>query len=198
MRGRAHAHSVADDRFVRASAPAASMTGQVLIVPVRLTLPVRGASLHAKWTVTELVLRAVTSNVALPLQLTAPSVEVKLKLTGVADVLAGRPPTVAESLVLFDRSIEPVRAKPPGPVMVKLALLTCTPALRSRPSAIDPEVPSACCAAGKESESEGPEHAAAASSAPPVENARVVRRRYLIKVIPRRPAKQAPCQPDCR
>lgn len=103
-----------------ASAGLASMpstTGHTLNVPVTRTLPCFAVSWHIRWTVTGVVVRAVTENGAWPAHDVPPSVDVEDMATSYP-LPGGSVLTCVDRVDEPDTSTEPVRVKPPGPVMV--------------------------------------------------------------------------------
>src|SRR5580698_2686031 len=98
-------------------AESASTTGQTLRVPLTATLPVVAGWWQSSVTLTLATAPAVTLKVALPAQVVAPSVPVALSVI-VKPLPAGRPPMIAEIVLLDATSIAPEVAKPFGPVIV--------------------------------------------------------------------------------
>src|SRR5262245_32033202 len=114
-----------------------SILGHRFSVPETVTLPVRGASRQVRATGTAVVMPAVTLNVAEPVQVALPSAVVAVMVIW-KPLPAGRLPMVALSVVDDDTSMVPVRLKPFGPVMVKLAELICRPSPSCSAKLIEP------------------------------------------------------------
>src|SRR5262245_15394158 len=94
-----------------------SIVGQTLSVPLTVTLPVRGASWHSRWTETGTFWPATTVKLTgPPPQVVAPSVEVPESDT-LKPLPAGRPPIVADSVRLLLTSMVPVFENEFGPVI---------------------------------------------------------------------------------
>ena len=68
------------------------------------------------WTITAVVMRAVTSNIAEPPQVVVPSVAVAV-IEMLKPFPAGSPPMVVDSVELFATLIVPVLVNPLGPVI---------------------------------------------------------------------------------
>ena len=95
-----------------------SIDGQMLSVPLTMTLPVRGASWQSRWTETGMVWPATTVKLTgPPPQVVAPSVELPVSVTA-KPLPAGKPPIVVDTVELLLTSIVPVFENEPGPLIV--------------------------------------------------------------------------------